>query len=131
MVLGKKWEAVESVPARFGFGLSALRSSRLCGFTLPFPFSCLQLSCFSIFLPPNFPASLFFGRGFAPLRFSASTKPSSRSMSRSVNPSELHLFYEDLVQKLRDRGVVCAITSGLACVHYGIAETAKDCELDV
>jgi len=46
-----------------------------------------------------------------------------------VNPSELHLFYEDLVRKLRDRGVVCAITSGLACVHYGIAETTKDCDL--
>ncbi len=46
-----------------------------------------------------------------------------------MNPSELHLFYEDLVRKLRDRGVVCAITSGLACVHYGIAETTKDCDL--
>ncbi len=43
--------------------------------------------------------------------------------------TELQLFYEDLVQKLRDRGVVCAITSGLACVHYGIAETTKDCDL--
>jgi hypothetical protein len=46
-----------------------------------------------------------------------------------MNPVELHLFYEDLVRKLRDRGVVCAITSGLACVHYGIAETTKDCDL--
>src|SRR5260221_6470496 len=51
-------------------------------------------------------------------------------MPRSaVNPTELHLFYEDLVRKLRSRGVVCAITSGLACVHYGIAETTQDCDL--
>src|SRR5438552_10166006 len=46
-----------------------------------------------------------------------------------MNPDELHLFYEDLVRTLRDRGVICAITSGLACVHYGIAETTKDCDL--
>src|SRR6266478_228894 len=46
-----------------------------------------------------------------------------------VNPTELPLFYEDLVRKLRSRGVVCAITSGLACVHYGIAETTQDCDL--
>jgi hypothetical protein len=46
-----------------------------------------------------------------------------------VSPIELQRFYEDLVRQLRDRGVVCAITSGLACVHYGIAETTKDCDL--
>ena len=46
-----------------------------------------------------------------------------------MDSAELHLFYEDLVRKLRNRGVVCAITSGLACVHYGIAETTKDCDL--
>ncbi|MBM3837458.1 MAG: hypothetical protein FJ398_05775 [Verrucomicrobia bacterium] len=39
------------------------------------------------------------------------------------------LFYEDLVRKLRARGVICAITSGLACVHYGVAETTQDCDL--
>jgi hypothetical protein len=47
----------------------------------------------------------------------------------AMNPSELHRFYEEFVGKLRDRGVVCAITSGLACVHYGMAETTKDCDL--
>ena len=47
----------------------------------------------------------------------------------SVKPDELHLFYEDLVRKLRGRGVLCAITSGLACVHYGVAESTKDCDL--
>jgi hypothetical protein len=46
-----------------------------------------------------------------------------------VNPADLHLFYEDLVRELRSRGVLCAITSGLACVHYGVAETTKDCDL--
>jgi len=46
-----------------------------------------------------------------------------------VDSAELHLFYEDLVRTLRNRGVVCAITSGLACVHYGIAESTKDCDL--
>jgi hypothetical protein len=46
-----------------------------------------------------------------------------------MNVTELHLFYEELVQRLRERGVVCAITSGLACVHYGIAETTQDCDL--
>ncbi|MDQ6630580.1 MAG: hypothetical protein M3Y82_02350 [Verrucomicrobiota bacterium] len=42
---------------------------------------------------------------------------------------ELHLFFEDFVSELRSRGVLCAITSGLACVHYGVAETTKDCDL--
>jgi len=40
-----------------------------------------------------------------------------------------HLFYEDLVSRLRARGVLCAITSGLACVHYGVAETTQACDL--
>lgn len=46
-----------------------------------------------------------------------------------MNPAELYQFYEGLVRTLRDRGVVCAITSGLACVHYGISETTQDCDL--
>ena len=46
-----------------------------------------------------------------------------------MTDSELHLFFEDFVRTLRARGVVCAITSGLACVHYGVAETTKDCDL--
>ena len=49
--------------------------------------------------------------------------------SALTDPDDLHLFYEDLVRTLRDRGVVCGITSGLACVHYGVAETTKDCDL--
>jgi len=46
-----------------------------------------------------------------------------------VTDVEQHRFYEDLVRRLRARGVLCAITSGLACVHYGVAETTKDCDL--
>ncbi len=46
-----------------------------------------------------------------------------------MTDDELHLFFEDLVRTLRTRGVVCAITSGLACVHYGVAETTMDCDL--
>jgi len=46
-----------------------------------------------------------------------------------VNSADLHLFFEDFVVELRSRGVLCAITSGLACVHYGIAETTNDCDL--
>ncbi len=42
---------------------------------------------------------------------------------------EQQTFYENLVRELRSRGVICAITSGMACVHYGIAETTKDCDL--
>lgn len=33
------------------------------------------------------------------------------------------------MRTLRSRGVLAAITSGLACVHYGVAETTKDCDL--
>jgi len=43
--------------------------------------------------------------------------------------SELEVFYHALVVKARDRGVACAITSGLACVAFGVSETTKDCDL--
>jgi hypothetical protein len=43
--------------------------------------------------------------------------------------AELEKFYEGLVLKLRERGVVCAITSGMACVHYEVAPTTKDCDM--
>lgn len=42
---------------------------------------------------------------------------------------ELYRFFEELVQQLRSRGVICGITSGMACVHYGVAETTQDCDL--
>ncbi|HAV62425.1 MAG TPA: hypothetical protein DCY13_08690 [Verrucomicrobiales bacterium] len=46
-----------------------------------------------------------------------------------MNDLELHEFYENLVRRLRSKGVLCAITGSLACVHYGIAESTKDCDL--
>lgn len=46
-----------------------------------------------------------------------------------MTDSELHSYFENFVRTLRSRGVVCAITSGMACVHYGVAETTKDCDL--
>jgi hypothetical protein len=42
---------------------------------------------------------------------------------------ELQAFYEALVFRLRTRGVLCGITSGLACVHYDLAQNTKDCDL--
>lgn len=43
--------------------------------------------------------------------------------------AELETFYLDLVSRARAEGVTCAITSGMACVHYGVAQTTKDCDL--
>src|SRR5258708_3202239 len=42
---------------------------------------------------------------------------------------ELERFYERLVSRARKRGVTCAITSGMACVAFGVAQTTKDCDL--
>jgi hypothetical protein len=43
--------------------------------------------------------------------------------------AELDRFYQDLVTKARSQGITCAITSGMACVEFGVAETTKDCDL--
>jgi len=43
--------------------------------------------------------------------------------------AELEQFYEGLVSRARSRGITCAITSGLACVAFGVAQTTKDCDL--
>ena len=43
--------------------------------------------------------------------------------------AELEAFYIELVSRGREAGVTCAITSGMACVHYGVAQTTKDCDL--
>jgi hypothetical protein len=42
---------------------------------------------------------------------------------------ELERFYERLVSRARKRGVTCAITRGMACVAFGMAQTTKDCDL--
>jgi len=43
--------------------------------------------------------------------------------------AQLEKFYLELVVRAREAGVTCAITSGMACVHYGVAQTTKDCDL--
>ena len=46
-----------------------------------------------------------------------------------VSQADLDHFYETLVVSVRSAGGACAITSGMACVHYGIAFSTKDCDL--
>lgn len=43
--------------------------------------------------------------------------------------AELETFFCDLVARAQGRGIPCAITSGMACVHFGIAATTKDCDV--
>ncbi len=43
--------------------------------------------------------------------------------------AELEKFYEGLVARARRRGIACAITSGMACVAYGVAQATQDCDL--
>ncbi len=43
--------------------------------------------------------------------------------------AELEQFYEELVTRARSRGIACAITSGMACVAFGVSEATKDCDL--
>jgi hypothetical protein len=46
-----------------------------------------------------------------------------------ISDSGLDDFYTSIVGELRDAGVPCAITGGLACVEYGVAEHTEDCDL--
>jgi hypothetical protein len=43
--------------------------------------------------------------------------------------AELEQFYKGLVTRARRQGIACAITSGMACVAYGVAQTTQDCDL--
>lgn len=43
--------------------------------------------------------------------------------------AELEAFFTGLVKTAQSRGIVCAITSGMACVHFGVAATTKDCDV--
>ena len=43
--------------------------------------------------------------------------------------AELEQFYESLVARARRRGIACAITSGMACVAFGVAQATGDCDL--
>ena len=39
--------------------------------------------------------------------------------------AELEKFYKGLVARARRRGIACAITSGMACVAYGVAQARR------
>ena len=43
--------------------------------------------------------------------------------------AELEAFFTGLVRTAQSRGITCAITSGMACVHFGVAATTKDCDV--
>jgi hypothetical protein len=43
--------------------------------------------------------------------------------------AELESFFTTLVATAQQRGITCAITSGMACVHFGVAATTKDCDV--
>ena len=43
--------------------------------------------------------------------------------------AELEKFFTGLVATAQSRGITCAITSGMACVHFGVAATTKDCDV--
>jgi hypothetical protein len=42
--------------------------------------------------------------------------------------AELEDFFRGLIGRSRQHGVTCAITSGMACVHFGVSATTKDCD---
>ena len=46
-----------------------------------------------------------------------------------ISQAELDRFFERLVTTVQTQGGVCAITSGMACVQYGVASATKDCDL--
>ncbi len=38
-------------------------------------------------------------------------------------------LYTEIVDQLKEQGVLCAITGGLACVQFGVAHYTEDCDL--
>lgn len=46
-----------------------------------------------------------------------------------LTQAELDSFYESIVLSVRAKGGVCAITSGMACIAFGVAQTTKDCDV--
>jgi hypothetical protein len=46
-----------------------------------------------------------------------------------ISLDEMEQFFEALTATLRSHGVVCAITSGMACVEFGVAFGTKDCDM--
>jgi hypothetical protein len=48
---------------------------------------------------------------------------------RPAKPPSLDAFYAAISKRLRGQGIPCAITGGLACVEFGVAEHTEDCDL--
>ncbi len=46
-----------------------------------------------------------------------------------LTQTDLDRFYESVVVGVRAKGGLCAITSGMACIEFGVAETTKDCDV--
>lgn len=51
------------------------------------------------------------------------------SKMRLAKPPSLDAFYAAISTRLRSEGVPCAITGGLACVQFGVADHTEDCDL--
>jgi hypothetical protein len=43
--------------------------------------------------------------------------------------AEREQFCKGLVTRARRQGIACAITSGMACVAYGVAQATQGCDL--
>ena len=43
--------------------------------------------------------------------------------------AELEAFFTGLVATAQGRGITCGITSDMACAHFGVAATTKDCDV--
>jgi hypothetical protein len=48
---------------------------------------------------------------------------------RLAKPPDLDEFFASILTPLRRQGVPCAITGGLACVEFGVADHTEDCDL--
>ena len=46
-----------------------------------------------------------------------------------MTSAELESFFTGIVATAQGRGIVCGITSGMACGHFGVAATTKDCDV--
>ncbi len=50
-------------------------------------------------------------------------------MPEMMTYAEIESFFTGLVAEAQSRGITCAITSGMACVHFGVSTTTKDCDV--
>ncbi len=48
-------------------------------------------------------------------------------MPEMMTYAEIESFFTGLIAEAQSRGITCAITSGMACVHFGVSTTTKDC----